>query len=205
MSGEGDGVQRAIRRRPHPVVREVGPIDNEIQRRFGIFREVSDSNLDLFNTSSEGALHGEGAFYFALSGKKRKETFARIDSISTLYDATKAEIVSGIYQFIQSALLAPEDLDLVLVGKCGDADLDRETEEISKQSFGSVPIGFFKHLSGEYPTASAFALWLGARIIQTRHIPSAVFTSRINQPLRNILIYNPYFKRYHSLILLQAC
>lgn len=187
------------------AVDEITDFSHEIQSRFGIFRKVSDSSLDLFNSSSEGVLHGEGAFYFALSGKKRQETLARINSITTLYNATKAEIVNGINQFIKSALLEPKDLDLVLLGKCGDADLDRETEEISKQAFGYVPVGLFKHLSGEYPTASAFALWLGARIIQTQKIPAVVFNGRINQPLRNILIYNPYFKHYHSLILLQAC
>ena len=95
-------------------------------------------------------------------------------------------------------------MDLVLIGKCGDANLDRVTDDISKQSFGSAPIGLFKHLSGEYPTASAFALWLGARIIQTQQIPSAVLNESI-RPLRNVLIYNPYFRHYHSLILLRAC
>jgi 3-oxoacyl-(acyl-carrier-protein) synthase len=185
-------------------VDEITSASHEIQMRFDIFRKTSASNFDLFNRSSRGTLHGEGAFYFALSGKKGKETHASIDSISTFYNPGHEELVAGIHAFIQSASLAPEDLDLVLIGKCGDDDLDHLTEGISKQSFGSAPVGLFKHLSGEFPTASAFALWLGARIIQTQQVPPIVLNES-TRPLRNVLIYNPYFRHYHSLILLRAC
>jgi 3-oxoacyl-[acyl-carrier-protein] synthase II len=185
-------------------VDEITDVSHEIQKRFGIFRKASASSLDLFNSSSKGTLHGEGAFYFALSGKKGKETYASIDSITTFYKPSSKELVTGIHEFIQSASLTPEDLDLILIGKCGDVDLDEATEKISKQSFGSVPIGLFKHLSGEYPTASAFAMGLGARIIQTQQIPPSVLNGN-TKSVRNVLIYNPYFSQYHSLILLRSC
>jgi len=185
-------------------VDEITDASHQIQERFGIFRRTSLLSLDLFNSSSKGTLHGEGAFYFALSGKKGKETSASIDSVTTFYNPSREELITGIHEFVQSTSLSLEELDLVLIGKCGDANLDRVTDDISKQSFGSAPIGLFKHLSGEYPTASAFALWLGARIIQTQQIPSAVLNESI-RPLRNVLIYNPYFRHYHSLILLRAC
>ena len=185
-------------------VDEITDVSLKIQKRFGFFRETSASSMDLFNFSTNGTLRGEGAFYFALSGKRGKESYSSIDSISTFYNPTREELITGIHEFIQSASVTTEELDLVLIGKCGDADLDQTTEEISKQSFGAAPIGLFKHLSGEYPTASAFALWLGARIIQTQQIPPTVLTENI-RPVKNILIYNPYFGHYHSLILLRAC
>jgi 3-oxoacyl-[acyl-carrier-protein] synthase II len=183
---------------------EITDTSHKIQERFGIFRKTFASSLDLFNPSLKGTVHGEGAFYFALSGKKGKETYASIDSMTTFFNPTDEQLITGIREFIQSASLSLEDIDLVLIGKCGDADLDQATEDISKQSFGSVPIGLFKHLSGEYPTTSGFALWLGARIIQAQQIPPTVLSKSIC-PLRNVLIYNPYFRYYHSLILLQSC
>lgn len=185
-------------------VDEITNVSLKIQKRFGFFRETSASSMDLFNLSTNGTLRGEGAFYFALSGKKGKESYSSIDSITTFYNPTREELINGIHEFIQSASVTTEELDLVLIGKCGDADLDQTTEEISKQSFGSAPIGLFKHLSGEYPSASAFALWLSARIIQTQQVPPTVLNERIG-PVKNILIYNPYFGHYHSLILLRAC
>jgi len=91
------------------------------------------------------------------------------------------------------------------LGKCGDTRLDQATEAISTTLFSSNMIGSFKHLCGEYPTASAFALWLGARMIQARQIPDVVVNGNVRRPLRTVLIYNPYFGNYHSLILLRAC
>lgn len=185
-------------------VDEITDASHKIQERFGFFRKASTSSLDLFNSSAKGTLHGEGVFYFALSGKKGKESYASIDSITTFYNPSREELVAGIKEFVRATSLTLNELDLVLIGKCGDTNIDRATEEISKLSFGSAPIGLFKHLSGEYPTASAFALWLGVRIIQTQQIPLTVLNKSI-RPLRNVLIYNPYFSRYHSLILLRSC
>jgi len=185
-------------------VDEITDASHKIQKRFGIFRKTSASSLDLFNSNAKGTLHGEGAFYFALSGKRGKEAYASIHSLTTFYKPTQKELITGIGEFIQSASLKLEELDLVLLGKCGDVNLDQGTEEVSRRSFGSAPIGLFKHLSGEYPTTSAFAMWLGSRIIQTQQIPPAVLDG-INRPVRNVLIYNPYFSHYHSLILLRAC
>jgi len=93
----------------------------------------------------------------------------------------------------------------VLLGKCGDQKLDLATDTSSNSLFSSSLIGLFKHLCGEYPTASAFAMWLGARMIQDQHIPDVVVGGNVDRPLRTILIYNPYFGKYHSLILLRAC
>jgi asparagine synthase (glutamine-hydrolysing) len=84
----------------------------------------------------------EGAFYFALSGKKGKETHTSIDSVTTFYIPSREELVTGIHQFIQSASLTPEELDLVLIGKCGDAELDHATEDISR-------VGYFYSRLGE--------------------------------------------------------
>jgi len=93
---------------------------------------------------------------------------------------------------------------LVLLGKSGDKKTDASTETISNTLFATTAKGVFKHLCGEYPTASAFALWLAARMIQDQQIPEIV-ARNVPQPLKTILIYNPYFGNYHSLILLRAC
>jgi hypothetical protein len=176
-----------------------------IQKRFGIFRDAPASSLDLFNLPVAGTINGEGAAYFVLSGEKGSQDKVAIDSVSTLYAPSYPVLLNGIKQFIESASLQPGDIDLVLLGKCGDLKLDAVTETISNALFSSSLTGLFKHLCGEYPTASAFALWLGIRMIQAGQIPDRVVTRNVDRPLRTVLIYNPYFGKYHSLILLRAC
>ena len=172
-----------------------------IQKRFGIFRDAPVSNINLFNIPAAGTIDGEGAAYFVLSGEKGSHDKVSIDSVSTFYKPGHQELLNGIKQFMESA----GEIDLVLLGKCGDQKLDLATDTISNSLFSSSLIGLFKHLCGEYPTASAFAMWLGARMIQDQHIPDVVVGGNVDRPLRTILIYNPYFGKYHSLILLRAC
>ncbi len=186
-------------------VDELTDLSLKIQNRFGIFRKRPKSSLNLFNTSSKGTLIGEGAFYFSLSGKRIKQSLVSIDAVETFFKPSKKELLQGINQFIESYDLKKGGIDLVLVGKCGDNVNDLLRDAILIEAVGSSPIGVFKHLCGEYSTASAFAVWLGARIIQHQYVPPIILDKPFKSSVKNILIYNPHFENYHSLILLRSC
>jgi 3-oxoacyl-[acyl-carrier-protein] synthase II len=195
---------------PHQSIL-VGGVDeitttlHTILHRFNIFRKSSASSIALFNTSAAGTLHGEGATYFVLSGEKRKNDRVVLDSVKTFFKPNPKQVTEGIRQFLESVSLKNSEIDLVLLGKCGDQKLDNVSEKVLTTLFPENSIGLFKHLSGEYPTASAFAVWLGARIIQTQQIPDVVLPGNAGRSIANVLIYNSYFGRHHSLILLRAC
>jgi 3-oxoacyl-[acyl-carrier-protein] synthase II len=177
---------------------------HEVQQRFGIFRRSSPSSLNLFSESIKGTVEGEGAFYFALSGKKQAGAYASIEAMTTLLEPTQDELIVSIDQFINSCSLTANEVDLMLVGKSGDATLDAKTDVVIS-GFAQIPTGSFKHLCGEYPTASAFAVCLAARMIKAQRVPFIVRRELLPRPLKNVLIYNPYFQHYHSLILLRSC
>jgi len=63
----------------------------------------------------------------------------------------------------------------------------------------------FKHLCGEYPTASAYALWLAAAIIKKGKVPASLLSKEINKSVNKVLIYNHYLNKHHALYLLSAC
>ena len=186
-------------------VDEFTDLSLKIQNRFGIFRNKSNSSLDLFKPSSKGTLPGEGAFYLALSGKRTKKSLASIDTVETFFKPTKEELLDGIDQFMEFHDLKKGGIDLVLAGKSGDNTADLLTNAILTEAVGSSPVGVFKHLCGEYSTSSAFAVWLGVRIIQSQNVPSVILDKSFKGSVKNILIYNPYFENYHSLILLKSC
>jgi len=186
-------------------VDEVTDISHTIQRRFGIFRERSEHSLRLFGDEVDGTLNGEGASYFVLSGTKAGAGSVIMDSVATFYKPERKELLSGIKDFLESASLTTEDIDLLLMGKSGDCKLDRGAEEISSALFSSSGTGLFKHLTGEYPTASAFAFWLASRIILTGETPSTVLQRKTSRKPGTVLIYNPYFGTHHTLILLKSC
>jgi hypothetical protein len=122
-----------------------------------------------------------------------------------LYKPTSSELKKGIQQFLESNTIQASDIDLLLVGKSGHAKLDSDAEDLSSALFPSSSIGVFKHLCGEYPTASAFAFWLATRILEENYLPEVVVAVKKSRPVKKILVYNPYFGTHHSLILLSAC
>ena len=185
-------------------VDEITDASHAIQKRFGIFNQ-SENSLELFNSNSSGTLNGEGSAFFVLSGEKSGGDKVGIEALTTFYKPDEESLVKGIQEFLKASSLKSEDIDLILLGKSGDHKSDKMTNRISSSLFLSNAIGYFKQLCGEYPTASAFALWLGARIIQEQNIPEGIVSRKTNKPLKNILIYNQYFGTHHSLILLRAC
>lgn len=185
---------------------EITDLSHVIQSRFGIFRRMLRSSLDLFRKPGKGTVNGEGAAFFVLSGQRpARGRRVCLEAVKTLYKPTSEELVAQTDQLLKDAGLRRQDIDFVLSGHSGDVRLDAEANTFCKTVFPSSSIGLFKHLCGEYPVASAFGLWLCTRIIEHHHVPDFVIYKESSRPLRNILLYNPYFGTHHSLLLVRAC
>lgn len=188
-------------------VDEVTDISYDITSRFEVFKQQPVSNLKLFETSSVGSIQGEGASYFLLSDSKEENTYAKITGTFMFYKPSgKEEIHSKISDFLVSQNMKASEIDLILLGKNGDVDKDKVYDQVALDIFPSVSTGVFKHLCGEYQTANAFALWLGAKILKDKRVPASVLqkNSNVIAPKR-ILLYNQYFGNHHSLILIESC
>ena len=98
--------------------------------------------------------------------------------------------------------LTVSDIDLVLLGINGDNRYDPVYFDFADSIFPGTPLSYYKHLCGEYHTASGFALWLAANVLKRQVVPEII---RINdhhrESIRHILIYNQYCNVNHSLIL----
>jgi len=72
--------------------------------------------------------------------------------------------------------------------------------------FKENAVAKFKHLCGEYDTASSFALWLATQVIYKQHLPEWI-QANDHRPgkLKNILIYNHLRGINHSFYLVSAC
>jgi hypothetical protein len=187
------------------AVDEITEISHIIQSRFGIFRQKLASTINLFHYPKAGTIHGEGAAYFVLSGTPGKNYPVSIDNIRMLYRPTHQSLRETIEAFIKESGLRPAEIDLLLLGKSGDRQGDQDIDNLCKAIFPSSSIALFKHLCGEFPVSSSFALWLGTRIITEHHIPEVAVFKDTSRPLKRVLIYNTYFENHHSLILLRAC
>lgn len=160
-----------------------------ILERFGLFRQVSS---------------GEGACYFAVASTPKTGAYAHVAALKTLLHPGELKVENAIRDMLSENDLQPGSIDLVLSGRTAADNEDVFYGMVEKAIFSSTPIGYYKTLCGEYPTASAFALWLAANILKQQTVPEVLVPQYTGAP-KNILIYTKDQLGYHSLMLLAAC
>jgi 3-oxoacyl-(acyl-carrier-protein) synthase len=182
---------------------EITTASHSIHERFGIYRKDLIRNLNLFKVEGEGTIAGEGASFFVLSADGNTPVIATIERVATFYKPSLSTLKARIEEFLTASSLTVGDIDLLLSGKNGDHECDQNTTVVENM-FLSGSLAVYKHLCGEFPVASSFAVWLAARMLHQNLIPDIVKCRDTGRRLLNVLIYNPYFSTHHSLILLKA-
>jgi len=191
----------------------VGAIDeitnpsHTILNRMGLYKQGPVSNLDIHKTKTKGTIAGEGAAFFLLAKEPSATDYAKLDGLHTFYKPGGIiEIEKQILSFLERQSISIIDIDLIITGKNGDARGDKVYEQLAGTVFQNNDLISFKHLCGEYPTASAFAMWLGANIVKSGSVPAVLnYGSTTGKKINRVLIYNHYQGIHHSLSLLSAC
>ncbi|MEO6220777.1 MAG: hypothetical protein ABIO81_10145 [Ginsengibacter sp.] len=115
-------------------------------------------------------------------------------------------VEKNILSFLSEHTISMDDIDLVITGKNGDFSFDEIYNQLAPTVFKNIYTIHFKHLCGEYPTASAFALWIAANILKEGAIPKVLNNGvPLKKKINRVLIYNHYLGLHHSLFLLSAC
>lgn len=147
----------------------------------------------------------EGAHFFALGTEKKESSYATLMDIDCVQSIAIENIVQKTTAFLHHNNLTAADIDLVVLGTNGDA-YDTYYETLQNTLFQNTTQVHYKHLSGEYHTASAFGLWTASKIIKEQTIPKAVLINDIKKAhYKNVLLYNQHQGEYHSFTLLTSC
>lgn len=188
----------------------VGSYDEaaEVQYKASIrathFKTEYINNLALFDTKTRGSIQGEGSAFFMISGKPSDTTWCTIRGMEILYNPEANELQLALTNFLKANNITPADIDVIVSGASGDVDHDAVIDAVMASLLSQSVHTRFKHLCGEYTTATAFGLWLGASILKRQEIPAITKVDEKNQPtqLNNILILNQYMEKRLSFILL---
>jgi 3-oxoacyl-[acyl-carrier-protein] synthase II len=187
------------------AVDEITDISHAILSRFGLYKKENIINADLYKISSRGSIAGEGAVFFLLNHKPAENNHAVMDGLHTFYKpAGINEIEEEIASFLCSRSCTGNDIDLIITGKNGDLTGDAIYQQLAKTSFKNKPTIPYKNLCGEYPTSTAFALWLAASVVRDGSIPVELNVS-VPKKIKRVLIYSHYQNIHHSLLLVSAC
>lgn len=165
------------------------------------WRDNINGSLKMLETPGEGVVPGEGAAFFLLSSSPNDNSYASVEKVDLIYKPDSEKIV---LDRIKTMINDNDMPDVVIMGRNGDITTDGIYDVVQKELFNSTPVAVFKHLCGEYDTASSFALWSAAMMLKSNIIPDIMlYSGNIPEKVSKVLIYNHFLGDQHSLIMLK--
>lgn len=166
----------------------------------GWYKKESINRLDFYDTGTTGSVAGEAAVMFIANGIK-KNAIAKVIAIDTLHNRDVSVMKEKLIGFIANNLPAGEKIDVLLSGENGDNRLQEYFTAAEYIAGENVVVARYKHMTGEYPTATAMGLWLSCIILRQQVIPAHMVKKQLPvSGYKNILIYNTYKGNQHSFI-----
>lgn len=182
----------------------VGGIDEQtpssvaVLQLTGVYRKDNSTPDDILKGINRGSIAGEGATFFMV-GRNKSESALCIKDISVFTTKVANTAIEKVQAFLKRSELLPANIDMVMLGRNGDERSDGFYGSM-EQLFAQSSLAAFKHISGEYATASAFGLGLIASMANRQLAPEFTLLNA-KQPgeLRNILLINNYM-HYYSIL-----
>jgi 3-oxoacyl-[acyl-carrier-protein] synthase II len=128
------------------------------------------------------AMPGEGAAMFCL-GRAGAVPDALAEVVAVSFGRYATDPSGGIaaereVEWIERELAARgvslRQVDVILTGANGVARLDAMYTAVARRLGAAIPHGCYKHLCGEYHTASAFGMAVAAGLVSKRIVPAAL-------------------------------
>lgn len=170
----------------------------------GWYKKEQLTGNGLYDLNTPGSIAGEGAAMFLVKGNAAG-AIASIKATGTIHTSDVLIVAQQLQQFIDKNLPEGEQITMLVSGEDGDNRLEKYYAACEQQLPTGAAILRYKHLTGEYPTATAFALWLSCHYLQGKPIPAhCIKRTPTAAGHSNILIYNCYKGMQHGFMLVTA-
>lgn len=187
----------------------VGSTDEQTERTMELYRlnntikKETDLPADYLNSTTNGVIWGEGASFFVVGKDKTENSYAKLKNIQINNKVEWNEVQDFIQNFLAQNNLSNTDIDAVILGFSGDAESDIYYTKAMDIFPDSAQL-YYKHLSGEFNTASGFSIFMACHILKEQQIPEIMMiNSQKKENVKNILLYNHLGGDDHSLVLLE--
>ncbi|MCW1964140.1 beta-ketoacyl synthase N-terminal-like domain-containing protein [Chryseobacterium viscerum] len=187
----------------------VGSTDEQTGRTMELYclnntiKKETELPADYLKSTTNGVIWGEGASFFVVGKDKTENSYARLKNISISNKVELDEVKDFIRNFLTQNNLSAHDIDAVILGFSGDADSDVYYTK-AMDLFSDSSLLYYKHLSGEFNTASGFSTFIACHILKEQQIPEIMMTNaKKKESVKNVLLYNHLMGNDHSLVLLE--
>lgn len=185
------------------AVDEISDYNYNIDLLGGWYKEEDIAADRLYTVDSAGCIAGEGAAMFLVNNDKQN-AIAQIQGIATIHSREEAPVQKQLQDLISKHLPAGEKIDLFLSGENGDNRFVKYYRDSEAAMPEGCAIARFKHMTGDFTTATGPALWLACQVLQQQHIPEHMLKTGPSAGYKHILLYNNYKGYQHSFILVSA-
>ena len=184
------------------AVDEISDFYHNIEILKGNFNSDNILAKDFYATKQKGAIAGEGAAMFVVNNQQ-EGAIAKLTGIDTFNNTDPEYLRKRLLDF-KTKYQEEAPIDLIISGENGDDRFDKYYATMESTIGKDIPVVRFKHLCGEYSTATSYSLWLACQLLQNQEVPSHLLKSE-NHPkqINRILIYNTYFGVQQSIMLLE--
>ncbi|HTN46861.1 MAG TPA: beta-ketoacyl synthase chain length factor [Flavipsychrobacter sp.] len=174
-----------------------------VKSKVGYWKEELQQSRELLqHNDTAGTIGGEGAAFFVLSNRE-DNALCQLRGSGMLQNPTAGKVASAILQLLQTYDVDAKAIDLVICGNDGDVRFEHLYTEWGTLLKDDTPFVTFKHLTGEYPTASGFAIWLATRLFSSPKTREQFLHQKGEDTTpRHILIVNHYLLNTVSVTLL---
>ena len=177
----------------------------ELFKLVNIIKKESDQPYSVLDSNSSGVVYSEGATFVTLENVKKENSYAVLEALQIQNELNVNDVDNFISSFLEKNHLKIQDIDVVVLGNNGDINFDTYYTAVGSL-FDQIPQVYYKHLCGEFNTASAFGFWVAASILKNQAIPQVVKMNSIEKAnFSKVLLYNQFQGKDHSLVLLSKC
>ncbi|MFP3592396.1 beta-ketoacyl synthase N-terminal-like domain-containing protein [Chryseobacterium sp. SIMBA_038] len=187
----------------------VGSTDEQTDRTMELYKlnktikKEENLPVDYLNSTTEGVIWGEGSSFFVLGKEKTKSSYAQLKDIKINNRLEQDEIQNFIEDFLTKNNLIFEEIDAVILGFSGDSKSDVYYTK-AMDLFPNSALLYYKHLSGEFNTASGFSTFMACHILKNQQIPEVMMINDVKKDgIKTVLLYNHLGGSDHSLVLLE--
>jgi len=184
------------------AVDEISTYNYNIDYLDGWYKKDPVSNTELYASRTPASIAGEAAVMILVSAAK-KNALVALQDIYTIHTNDDKMVQELLRNFLKKNLSQGEKIDLFITGENGDTRMQKYYESCEQIMNNDIAIARFKHMCGEFPTASAFSLWLACRFVQHPDLPSHMIKKQSSQKeYGKILVYNNYKGAQHSFMII---
>ncbi|MEF9476965.1 beta-ketoacyl synthase N-terminal-like domain-containing protein [Chryseobacterium sp. 1B4] len=160
----------------------VGSTDEQTDRTMELYclnntiKKEADLPADYLHSTTNGVIWGEGASFFVIGKDKTENSYAQLKNIHISNKVELNEVQDFIRNFLAKNSLSTGAIDAVILGFSGDADSDTHYTKAMDIFPDSAQL-YYKHLSGEFNTASGFSIFMACHILKEQQIPEVMMVN----------------------------